>query len=192
MWKFFKIFAIIMFVMVIVGATVAGIFFAAYPLRFRTDIREASARFDVPSDLVAAVIRAESNFRTGVKSRAGAVGLMQLMPRTAEYVAGMIDMSGEEFENLRNPGVNITLGVAYLAHLIEMFGDVRTALFAYNAGQGNVRKWLCRPEFSERISIEDKEGEIVEKAVLRRSPFPESNAYVARVMRARQAYRGRV
>ncbi|MCL2851026.1 MAG: lytic transglycosylase domain-containing protein [Firmicutes bacterium] len=200
MWKIFVV--ILILVIALTGATV-GIFFAAYPLRFRDEIREASIRFDVEPGLVASVIRAESGFRPNSVSPKGAVGLMQVMPATARYVVDMIkampglDLSEDEkialgnLDNLHDPRVNITIGVAYISYLIGKFGDVRTAVIAYNAGEGNVRRWLGREDLTKTIT-KVADGEVRQIKVLHTSPFPETNAYVARVMNAIRVYRSRV
>ena len=155
-------------VVCIVIIVFCSISFFAFPLRYKDDIKRAAGEFCVDPVLVAAVIRAESNFDARATSAKGARGLMQLLPSTAEFVAGLVSMDAYELENSRD---NIRLGTAYLRYLFDKFGDTRTVLIAYNAGEGNVVRWLG-------------DGD-----VLTGSPFPETNAYVERVLNAMNYYR---
>ncbi|MDD5306204.1 MAG: lytic transglycosylase domain-containing protein [Deltaproteobacteria bacterium] len=95
----------------------------------------------LPEDLVYGIIWVESRFNPKAVSPVGARGLMQLMPKTAGYLAGLIDWRGthQEFD----PEFNIAAGSYYIARLIDEFnGDVDLALAAYNAGPTNVRRWM--------------------------------------------------
>lgn len=112
-----------------------------YPQKFAATINQAANAYGVDPALVRAVIHAESAFRPEVKSHKGAVGLMQLMPATAEEL-GVIDRY--------NPDDNISGGVKYLAYLLEMFeGDITLATAAYNAGPGAVRRHGGVPPYAE-------------------------------------------
>lgn len=102
--------------------------------------------FTIDKALVFAVMRQESNFRTRAKSRAGARGLMQLMPRTASYMAGK-RFRGSRRHQLFDPELNISLGQKYVEHLLEdpnIDGDLFYTVAAYNGGPGNLRKWRRR------------------------------------------------
>ena len=161
---------------VLIVAVVGGFFavtFLAFPIRYRDEVMAASARFDVDPVLVMSVIRAESRFRPDSVSSAGAVGLMQLMPATADYVAEKLGMELGS-RDLFDPSINITLGVFYLRYLLDRFGDVRTAVAAYNAGEGNVAMWLK------------------DDPALSRIPFGETSRYVQRVFGAMGFYGWRV
>lgn len=99
---------------------------------------------------VAALIYAESTFESHAKSNVGARGLMQLMPRTAEYVASVVNLEYDSVDALHNPDLNIRLGITYLKELKDTFrGDVRKTLIAYNWGPTNVLKGKKAPEMSE-------------------------------------------
>lgn len=97
-------------------------------------IHDASGRYEVPPEMILAVIRIESAFNTEALSNKGAVGLMQLLPSTAEEVARelRIDWPGEEI--LRDPSANIAMGTYYLTKLLGRFNDLSVALAAYNHG----------------------------------------------------------
>jgi len=146
------------------------------PLRYEEFIFRYSAEYDLDPFLVMAVIRVESSFRAGAVSPVGATGLMQLMPNTAADLAGRMGIDFEP-DDLRDPAFNIRMGSFYLRRLINIFGHQDTALAAYNAGMGNVRRWLDEGYYSD-------DGE-----TLHTIPFPETRAYVARVNRYIEIYR---
>jgi soluble lytic murein transglycosylase len=91
--------------------------------------------------LVAAVVHVESRFRRDAVSRAGARGLMQVMPATAEEVARDLGIDPFDTTTLDDPATNLRIGVRYLRRLLDEFGDVRYALAAYNGGPRAVRAW---------------------------------------------------
>jgi soluble lytic murein transglycosylase-like protein len=105
--------------------------------------------FTIDKALVFAVMRQESNFRTRAKSRAGARGLMQLMPRTASFMAGR-RFRGVRRHQLFDPALNMSLGQKYVEHLLEtpnIDGDLFYTVAAYNGGPGNLRKWRRRTDY---------------------------------------------
>jgi len=138
-----------------------------YPIRFTSYIETHAQEFNVDRHLVQAVIWTESKMRTDAVSRAGAVGLMQLMPETAKWASEKL---GVEFsrDKLYEPDFNIKLGTFYLSFLLERF-DMQNALAAYNAGQANVYRWQAE----QRTEI----------------PFKETREFVQRVIRAERVYR---
>ncbi|MBW2286869.1 MAG: lytic transglycosylase domain-containing protein [Deltaproteobacteria bacterium] len=97
-------------------------------------------RAGLPPTFVLAVIEVESSGRQDAVSEAGALGLMQIMPATGEFVASQIDVPWRGRESLFDPVINVRLGVHYLEELIERYANVRTALAAYNAGPGDVSR----------------------------------------------------
>jgi len=149
-----------------------------YPSDYQELVLQNAAEFGLSPALVHAVMLAESHCRAGALSPRGAVGLMQLMPATAEEVARNL---GDDFDidALPQPEINIRLGCAYLAYLEGIFTDRRTVAAAYNAGLGRVRGWITEQGGQPG---QDPVGEI---------PFPETRGYVKRVEDAYEVYAGR-
>ena len=151
-----------------------------YPFAFRQEARASSARFGVDVLVVEAIMREESRFRVEDVSGAGAVGLMQLMPATARWVAEQANMAGDSADRTDEPAVNIALGTWYIRHLLDRFdGNIVFAVAAYNAGPGNVDKWVQ--------GYDDKTGDV--DRFIEYIPFEETRGYVKRVLRSYAAYR---
>lgn len=148
-----------------------------YPLGYWELVQEQSARYALNPYLVVALIREESAFSERVVSSSGAVGLMQLLPTTAN---GMVNNTGRPAEpvKLDLPSTNIALGTRYLAMIIgEFHGNWARALAAYNAGPNQVRRWLGRM------------GDRVDDEFIEEIPFAETRAYVKRVLGSYYRYR---
>lgn len=135
-----------------------------FPLKYAENVKNNAARYNLDEPLVFAVIKAESGFDKEKISSKGAVGLMQIMPKTAEYVSKEF-FSGRKFD-LTTPGDNIELGCFYLAYLAEKFDNREEILAAYNAGEGNVKLWK-----------KEKGSPLTEKDI----PFPETRRYINKV-----------
>jgi soluble lytic murein transglycosylase len=147
------------------------------PLQYASTIRQQAAEKHVPPALIAAVIYAETKFDPRTSS-AGAVGLMQLMPDTATFLAKRTGATTFSTADLSTPQVNIAYGSYYLRYLLsEYHGSTVLALAAYNGGETNVDEWVRSARADrERFRIVD-------------IPFPETRAYVQRVLSARNQYR---
>lgn len=138
-----------------------------YPLEYDHIVASHARNYDLDPALLAAVVYRESRFDADAVSPSGAVGLMQLLPSTAEGIA--LHTGGSEFvaADLYDPELNVRYGAFYLRRLLRKYDDVELALAAYNAGQTNVDRWL------------DRGGEI---------EFAETRAYVEGVLEAREVY----
>ncbi|MGD9537887.1 MAG: lytic transglycosylase domain-containing protein [Alphaproteobacteria bacterium] len=157
---------------------------ALYPLA-ALPLAEADPRLE-PA-LVLALSRQESEFDPRAKSKAGALGLMQLMPTTAQHVAKSKGISVREADLIRSPALNVQLGSAYLANLIDGFGGSYVlALAAYNAGPANVRQWIATNGSPLDIASID----VIDWIEL--IPYAETRNYVQRVLEGVQVYRWRL
>jgi peptidoglycan lytic transglycosylase len=139
-----------------------------FPLKYDSIVRGHAARYHLDPALLAAVIDEESKFNPDARSRTGAIGLMQLQPATAKGIAIRTGGSAFVVSDLYKPEINVRYGAWYLRHLLDEYGDERTALAAYNAGQENVDRWLAHHEPVQ---------------------FPETRAYVSSVERLKGIYR---
>ncbi len=123
---------------------------AAYPLLYEDLIAKHADTYNLQPAFVAAIIFNESSFRPEVESDAGARGLMQLMPDTAEWIAHKLKTEQYSFERMLDPGSNIQFGCWYLNYLSKLFrGDPICVACAYHAGQGEITSWLSDPAISE-------------------------------------------
>ena len=109
-----------------------------YPLRYEHIVRGHASNYDLDPALVAAVIYQESKFRADARSESGAIGLMQLLPDTAEGIALRTGGSRFQVDDLYDPEVNVRYGCWYLRNLLQKYRVLEKALAAYNGGQGNV------------------------------------------------------
>jgi len=150
------------------------------PLRHEDIIRQQAVEKGLDPSLIAAVIYAESRFIDGRTSSAGAEGLMQLTPETAQDIARQSGGTRFRVADLGTPQVNIAYGSWHLRYLLEHYGGNRMlAVAAYNAGEGNVDRWLAR---SQQVHRPLTVGTL---------PFGETRAYVRKVLDARLEYRSR-
>jgi soluble lytic murein transglycosylase len=152
----------------------------ALPLRHEDIIRQQAADKGLDPALIAGVIYTESRFRDQT-SRAGAKGLMQLLPSTADDIARKSGGTAFVQGDLADPQVNISYGTYYLRYLLKRYGgNTVLAIAAYNAGEGRVDQWI----FDAR-----HRGEEFDHA--RHIPFPETRHYVQQVLEMRGRYRDR-
>jgi soluble lytic murein transglycosylase len=149
---------------------------AAFPLPYELNLRSEAARNQLDPMLIAGLIRQESAFESKALSHAGAVGLMQVEPKTALKVAHELKVRYARMR-LTDPGYNLQLGSRYLANLIQSFGTPEAALAAYNAGEDHVAEWTTGQNYLET-------AEFVESI-----PFTETREYVQIVIRNAEVYR---
>lgn len=122
----------------------------AHPIYYKDLIEQYAAENNLKPAFVTAIILNESSFRTDAESSVGARGLMQLMPSTAEWIAGKLDISGYSFDRMYDAETNIRFGTWYLGYLSRLFrGDPVSVAAAYHAGQGQVSGWLSDPGISK-------------------------------------------
>jgi soluble lytic murein transglycosylase len=147
------------------------------PLRYQDIIRQQAAEKHLDPALIAAVIYAETKFDPRPSS-AGAQGPMQILPQTAQFLARRSGATSFTTADLNTPQVNIAYGSYYLRYLLDEYGgNIVLALAAYNGGEANVSQWVARARAGHRhFGI----GDI---------PFPETQAYVRKVLRAQRDYR---
>ena len=157
-------------------ALIFGYIIVFYPLRYKAEIINSANEFSLSPQLIASVINAESNFDTYATSNAGALGLMQLLPSTAQDMANALNIPEFTPEDLFTPATNIRLGSLYLATLINRYDDLTTALFAYNAGPSKVNTWLNDTEYSQ------------DGKTLLSTPYPATNYYAEKVKRKLNIY----
>lgn len=139
-------------------------------------LRNVMSDKPIDADWLMGLTRTESLFQTDVRSRAGALGLMQLMPATGEQQARRLGLPWSGPGSLTDPALNITLGADYLHRMYQQFeGNALAATAAYNAGPNAVAKWLTDPALPPAIWIETL-------------PFKETRNYVKKVMYAATVY----
>lgn len=149
-----------------------------YPIDYEDEVTVMSDETGLSKALIFAVIRTESGFNAEAESPAGAIGLMQLLPDSFDWIQRVEE--GEEIyshEALLDPSVNIRYGSLTLKYLLDRFdGNEKAAIAAYNAGPGNVDIWLE----DERYSRDGKNLDEI--------PFDETRSYVSKVLAAKDKY----
>jgi soluble lytic murein transglycosylase len=152
----------------------------AYPDRYWAEVRTSVLpTYKYEPRLFHALVREESNFNRKIVSFAGARGLSQLMPATAQQTAGWLQIT-IELDDLEDPATNLKIGARYLdAMHRQLSGSPYLSLAAYNGGAGNVNKWIT------------EYGNLPTDEYVERIPFRETRGYVKRVMGTWQTYRYR-
>jgi soluble lytic murein transglycosylase len=158
---------------VIVFSTIFSYTF--FPKKYKDIVLSVCNNLEIDSNLVFAIIKAESSFDKNKVSKKGAVGLMQIMPQTAQYLSTTF-FSGNSYD-LYNPHDNILYGVTYLLYLTEKFKDEKTVLVAYNAGEGRTKSWLLEKKYSSN-------GQTLDVI-----PFKETRDYANRVTNYKKLYK---
>lgn len=144
------------------------------PIKYQEEINKYAEEFSLEPELLAALIYVESRFNKYSESSKGALGLMQLMPSTAFWIAEQLEYDNFNLEDLNDPKLNIKFGSWYFAYLYQKFDNnsIKT-IAAYNAGENNVKNW-----------IEDGwDGDLEFKL-----PFKETDDFVRRVISTRDYY----
>ena len=150
----------------------------AFPLPYLDLIRREAMEWGVDPIVLAAIIRQESAFKADIVSRAGAIGLMQVMPPTGAQLARVHGPSGFQEEHLVSPEVSLHLGAAYFVEMSARYdGVLPLILSAYNAGPTRATRWKQYPEISDLLRFTE------------RIPFVETRGYVKNVRRNLGIYR---
>ena len=166
---------IIIFLLIIISILGYYVLKALYPQEYKEYVEKYSEMYGVDEELIYAMIKEESNFNQDANSHKDAIGLMQLVQDTADEVGLEL---GIEDVDLRDPETNIQIGTKYLSDLIEKYdGNIKFAIVAYNAGFGNVDKWI-------REEIIKEDGSNMEEV-----PFKETNMYLRKVLRTYELYK---
>ena len=161
---------------VVVGIVLLlAVLFAAFATSFRRPYRKTVLEYSDSPALAFAVMKAESGFLEKAVSEAGAVGLMQLMPSTAEFVCQQNQIEFDA-KRLYEGEYNVMIGCIYLNYLSSRFTDDTTVLAAYNAGEGVVRSWLKNTQYSD------------DGLHLQSIPYPETKNYVKKVLKYQKIY----
>lgn len=148
-----------------------------YPKKYEEYVYKYSEELNIDPMLTFAIIKTESNFNEKIESKSGAIGLMQLMENTAEEQAEKLNIEYKK-SMLYEPEINIKLGLNYFNTLLDYYNQNYVLAFAaYNAGLGNVQKWINE-------GIIKEEGSDIENI-----PFKETNMYVRKVIRNYQIYK---
>jgi soluble lytic murein transglycosylase len=169
---------VIVGVLVLTGETAVPVLSAKlFPMHYQEDISRVAQKYDQDPYLIAAMVKTESGYDATAESPAGATGLMQLMPATAEWVAARIgEWKGGSGPVLTDPAYNLELGAWYLDYLGDIYGaGSLAAVAAYNGGLGHVDEWIADAGGPDSFDASD---------IL----FPETRQYVERVERYRLLY----
>jgi soluble lytic murein transglycosylase len=151
---------------------------ALFPRAYWNDLKRSSTANGLDPYLVASLIRQESEFNPNAVSRANAVGLMQLLPKTGKAVAKQVKLKRYSASQLYTPAVNLQLGTRYFRGMVDKFGgSFEYALAAYNAGSDRVEEWLGQGKYRDP-------QEFVESI-----PFTETREYVQAILRNASVYK---
>ena len=140
-----------------------------YKTDYLSIIGKECQKYNIDKYEVLSIIKAESNFKADAVSSKNAIGLMQLTLDTANWCAERNGIDKISESDLYVPEINIKLGIYYYNYLLERYGDFDTALAAYNAGMGNVDKWLKNTKYSN-------DGKKINT-----TPYQETNRYITKI-----------
>ena len=148
-----------------------------YPTKYNEYVEKYSKENNVDKYMIYAIIKAESNFKSDVKSNSNAIGLMQLLENTAVEMSNSIKKDEITEKSLYDPEMNIKLGISYYSYLLKHYrGNNILALTAYNAGMGNVDNWIKK-------GVIKSDGSDIENI-----PYKETNNYVRKILRDYKLY----
>lgn len=149
-----------------------------YPIKYEEYVEKYAEEYQIDSLLIYSIIKAESNFNKDAISNTKALGLMQIMEKTAYEKAKKINIKIENIEELYIVDINIKIGVSYFSELLKTYdNNLNLSLIAYNAGMGNLKKWI------ENGTIK-KDGSDIENI-----PFEETKNYVRKILKNYEIYK---
>lgn len=158
--------------LLVVIACCVIIFATTFPVKKRKFVASVCDRYNLKLELVYALINVESGWDASARSSSGAVGVMQVMPSTADEVATKLDMGEYDLTNFED---NVQIGCYYLRYLLDMFDDEKLALCAYNAGPNTVRLWLADERY-------------VDDGDLKTIPYKETKNYIKKIQFNKKVY----
>ncbi|MGL4655969.1 MAG: lytic transglycosylase domain-containing protein [Sarcina sp.] len=147
-----------------------------FPPKYSNYVVKYSKEYDVDPMLVMAIMKAESNFNEDAQSKKDARGLMQITGSTGEWIAEQLGVKNFDVNMLKDPETSIKFACWYLNNLEKEFGNEKLVIAAYNAGRGNVQKWLNDQKYS-------RTGENLDYI-----PFKETDKYVKKVNAYKNIY----
>lgn len=167
---------LVLYVMILIMVAYnCGMVFA-YPKKYDYIVQSVCKQFDIDESTFYALINVESSFNSNAKSHAGAIGLTQLLPSTAEYICVKNNVDYASID-LYDPKDNLYVGAMYLRYLIDKFDTTYTALCAYNAGETVVRAWLKDTRYSyDQISLYN-------------IPYKETQNYIKKIKNNEKIYK---
>ncbi len=175
-----KIYAIFLIILFFVCESICC-FFAIrsylYPIKYKDQINQYANECQISPYLVASIINVESGFSSQKKSSAGAIGLMQILPDTAQYICEIKHINFDNKNDLYNPEKNIKIGCFYFKYLLNKFENIGTAICAYNAGETTVINWLKNEEYS------------LDKKTLKNIPYNETKNYLIKINKNLKIYK---
>ncbi len=176
--KFFVVLTILILIVVFSIGVMKYALHYMYPLTYSEYVERYSEEYNLDKNLVFSMIKAESGFDSNAVSPRNAKGLMQIMDDTGKWAAEKMKIQDFDAGRLLEPETNIRIGCWYIARLLKQYDqNTELALAAYNAGSGNVSKWLK----DESIS---KDGRTLDKI-----PFEETRNYVEKIKKYNTMYK---
>ena len=167
---------LITFLVIIVIVIRKIIFNNTYKMEYKEYVTESASSYGVEEALIYSIIKNESGFNEKATSVSNAQGLMQIMYSTAQEVSKKNNIELNE-EKILNPEINIKIGTIYISNLISKYKNLELALAAYNAGSGNVDKWITQGIINDDASN------------IENIPYKETNLYVRKVIRDYKIYK---
>lgn len=166
---------IVLYLVIIVVASYFCGVAISHPKKYDKQINNVCAEFKIPKSIFYALVNTESSFNPKAKSPAGAIGLAQILPSTAEYICVKNNIDYLQFD-LYDAHDNLYIGAMYLRYLFDRFDNIYTSLAAYNAGETIVRSWLKDSRYSyDGICLYD-------------TPYKETNNYIKKIKNSQKIY----